>query len=112
MAFSKWQEQTPVQAPSEVELPPKEVMVSPADQGQTPTASGPSGGGGGRDAWTRLSGCILSLLSSHLPVRMTSQTSEANQPFISDPQLCPGAGKYPEVLPVFCTLFFPMAGMR
>lgn len=28
MAFSKWQEQTLVQAPTEVELPPKEVMVS------------------------------------------------------------------------------------
>nr|XP_003473142.2 LOW QUALITY PROTEIN: taperin [Cavia porcellus] len=32
MAFSKWQEQTPVQAPSEVELPPKEVMLTPASQ--------------------------------------------------------------------------------
>lgn len=28
MAFSKWQEQTLVQTPTEVELPPKEVMVS------------------------------------------------------------------------------------
>ncbi|XP_041530787.1 taperin [Microtus oregoni] len=32
MAFSKWQEQTLVQAPSEVELPPKEVMLTPASQ--------------------------------------------------------------------------------
>ncbi|ERE70603.1 taperin-like protein [Cricetulus griseus] len=32
MAFSKWQEQTVVQAPSEVELPPKEVMLTPASQ--------------------------------------------------------------------------------
>ena len=39
MAFSKWQEQTLVQAPSEVELPPKEVMVSQVERGvdtQTP----------------------------------------------------------------------------
>ena len=28
MAFSKWQEQTLVQTPTDVELPPKEVMVS------------------------------------------------------------------------------------
>uniref|UniRef100_A0A8C2V6H0 Taperin n=1 Tax=Chinchilla lanigera TaxID=34839 RepID=A0A8C2V6H0_CHILA len=32
MAFSKWQEQTPVQAPCEVEPPPKEVMLTPASQ--------------------------------------------------------------------------------
>ncbi|KAM6183043.1 taperin [Erethizon dorsatum] len=32
MAFGKWQEQTPVQAPSEVEAPPKEVMLTPASQ--------------------------------------------------------------------------------
>ncbi|KAL1785824.1 taperin [Sigmodon hispidus] len=32
MAFSKWQEQTLVQAPSEVELPQKEVMLTPASQ--------------------------------------------------------------------------------
>lgn len=32
MAFSKWQEQTLVQAPTEVELPPKEVMLTPASQ--------------------------------------------------------------------------------
>ncbi|XP_021506812.1 taperin [Meriones unguiculatus] len=32
IAFSKWQEQTLVQVPSEVELPPKEVMLTPASQ--------------------------------------------------------------------------------
>ncbi|CAH6788674.1 taperin [Phodopus roborovskii] len=32
MAFSKWQEQTVVQAPSEVDLPLKEVMLTPASQ--------------------------------------------------------------------------------
>jgi hypothetical protein len=33
MAFSKWQEQTLMQAPSEVEPPLKEIMVSRAEQG-------------------------------------------------------------------------------
>ena len=32
MAFSKWQEQTLVQTPTDVELPPKEVMLTPASQ--------------------------------------------------------------------------------
>uniref|UniRef100_I3NEY6 Taperin n=1 Tax=Ictidomys tridecemlineatus TaxID=43179 RepID=I3NEY6_ICTTR len=32
MAFSKWQEQTLVQAPREAEPPPKEVMLTPASQ--------------------------------------------------------------------------------
>ncbi|XP_023556214.1 taperin isoform X2 [Octodon degus] len=32
LAFSKWQEQTPLQAPCEVEPPPKEVMLTPASQ--------------------------------------------------------------------------------
>ncbi|XP_052579198.1 taperin [Peromyscus californicus insignis] len=32
VAFSKWQEQTVVQTPSEVEPPPKEVMLTPASQ--------------------------------------------------------------------------------
>lgn len=32
VAFSKWQEQTVVQTPIEVELPPKEVMLTPASQ--------------------------------------------------------------------------------
>lgn len=39
MAFSKWQEQTLVQSPNEVELPLKEVMVSQVERGvntQTP----------------------------------------------------------------------------
>lgn len=33
MAFMKWQEQTVVQAPSEGELPLKEVMVSQVELG-------------------------------------------------------------------------------
>ncbi|KAM5299466.1 taperin [Ctenodactylus gundi] len=32
VAFSKWQEQTLVQAPSETEPPPKEIMLTPASQ--------------------------------------------------------------------------------
>lgn len=87
MAFSKWQEQTLVQAPSEVELPPKEVMVSQVERGVNTQTSKGWPPGEGVDAWKGLVAIFYSF-SSHLPVRMISRTSAASQPSISDPWSC------------------------